>query len=230
MDNERNAYIRSFVRRQGKMTKAQRESLEHYKTDYCLTWTEGYLIDLTQIFPDKTTVVLEIGFGMGISTAIIAEKNPQIAYLGVEVHTPGVGKLLWEINHRGLQNIRIYHGDVVPFITSGLAENSLNGIHIFFPDPWPKKKHHKRRLLNQEFSSVLSSRVKPGGYIYIATDWEDYAIQILESFSQIKDLYNPFTEFANTLNWRPETVFEKKGKKANRIIREIFFKKKEGPI
>jgi tRNA (guanine-N7-)-methyltransferase len=222
---ENNIYIRSYVRRQGKMTKAQRASLESLKSIYCVPWLENEFLQLEKLFPEKIGIILEIGFGMGSATAQIAEKNPHIGYLGVEVHTPGVGKLLWEIKQHRLENIRIIHGDAVPLLQIGIKEKSLDGIHIFFPDPWPKKRHHKRRLLTPEFCRILASRLKPSGYIYIATDWEDYAYWILEVLSTVSELSNPYKDFSPQQTWRPETTFETKGKRANREIREILFKK-----
>ncbi len=225
MKSNHGSYIRSYVRRQGKMTKAQRDALERLHSVYCLPWQDGTEIDLGRVFPGKERVILEIGFGMGTTTAIIAEAHPEIGYLGVEVHTPGVGKLLWEIEKRGIENLRIVHDDAIPLLSSGLPQESLDGIHVFFPDPWPKKKHHKRRLISPSFARILASRLKVGGYLYLVTDWEDYAIRMLEVLSQVPELRNPHDGYAPPQLWRPETSFEGKGKKANRPIRELVFTK-----
>lgn len=162
---------------------------------------------------------------MGTSTAQIAAANPDKNYLGIEVHRPGIGRLLWEIESRGLSNIRIVEGDAADFMQKMLAPSSLQAIHIFFPDPWPKKKHHKRRLLRRPFTEVLAQRLVPGGYLYMTTDWEDYALEALAELAATPGLCNAYDGFAEPQPWRPATEFERKGLNKSHIIRELFFTK-----
>ncbi len=219
-------HIRSFVRRQGKMTPAQKEAYESLRNAYVIPSDERKILDLDELFPGKPKRIVEIGFGMGRATAIIASENPETAYIGIEVHTPGVGKLLWEIRERKLGNIRILHDDAVPALREMVPAESLDGIHVFFPDPWPKKRHHKRRLLSPEFAGLAAGRLKTGGYMYVVTDWDDYAESILHVLEETKSLKNPHDGFAPAQSWRPLTAFERKGRDAERPIREILFLKR----
>ncbi|MDR1316509.1 MAG: tRNA (guanosine(46)-N7)-methyltransferase TrmB, partial [Spirochaetales bacterium] len=171
--------IRSYVLR-GRMTPAQKKTLAAFQDS-------GLLIPLPEsgsphplnpvdIFPaPKEKYLIDLGFGMGKSTALMAEKNPASGYIGIEVHAPGIARLLWEIKNRALENVRIIYGDAVPVLQDMIPPESIDGVHIFFPDPWPKKRHHKRRLLTADFLRLLSSRLRAGGYIYIVSDWQDYA-------------------------------------------------------
>jgi tRNA (guanine-N7-)-methyltransferase len=175
-----------------------------------------------EIFPaPKEKYLVDFGFGMGRSTALMAEKNPAAGYIGIEVHVPGVARLLWEIHNRRLENIRVIHGDGFAAVRDMLAAKSIDGFHIFFPDPWPKKRHHKRRLLTEGFLRLLASRLKTGGYLYIVTDWQDYAVQVEEALLGIPELPGVPAPAAR-VPWRPETAFEKKGISAGRSIHEIF--------
>lgn len=215
-------YIRSYVLRQGKITKAQAKAYATWKDTYCIPFAEGRLLDFSTLFPEQERVVLEIGFGMGEATAQLAEKFPRVGFLGIEVHTPGVGKLLWEIQHRKLTNVRIIQADALRVLQEMIPLESLDGVHIFFPDPWPKKRHHKRRLITNDFLTLVSSRMKEGAYLYMVTDWEDYALWILEAVSQCPSLKNPYGTFAPPIPWRPKTAFEQKGIRAGRRIHEIY--------
>lgn len=206
------------------MTAAQRDSLNRLSARYVLPFDETVETDFRTTFPGMERYVLEIGFGMGTSTAIIAEENPRVGYLAVEVHTPGVGKLLWEIEQRGLENIRIIHADAVPVLRR-LPWQSLDGVHIFFPDPWPKKRHRKRRLLCPEFIVLLAEKMRNGAYLYLTTDWEDYAEQMLSVIETSGLFKNLHEGFAPSIPWRPETAFERKAKAANRRVWELFFAK-----
>ena len=217
--------IKSYVLRAGRMSPLQRTAYETLKDTHCLKY-EDKLIDLKKIFPDFTSNYLEIGFGMGDVTHAIAAQNPQNAYLGIEVHSPGVGKLLSEIESRGLKNLKVIEHDAVDVLTNMIPDNCLDGIHIFFPDPWQKKKHKKRRLIQPEFTALLSKKLKSGAYLYAVSDWEDYAQQILQVFSGEKSLENKYSDWAEPQLWRTETKFERKGLKKNHLIREVFFIKK----
>jgi len=208
-----NRSIRSFVLRSGRMSRAQRRS---YETLFPLYARKG---------DEAGPLVIEIGFGMGIATACIAEQNPGINYLGIEVHRPGIGRLLWEIEKRGLKNIRIIEGDAVEFLEQKIQDNSVTAFHIFFPDPWPKKRHHKRRLIKRPFTDLLAAKLIPGGYVYMVTDWVDYAEWALRELSATPGLANKYGGYAVPQNWRPQTEFERKGIKQNHEVRELFFVK-----
>jgi tRNA (guanine-N7-)-methyltransferase len=214
------------------MTAAQRRSYETLFSLYCPEELReesqeeaGKPIDFEKTFGNKNPVVIEIGFGMGAATALIAEKNPQTNYLGIEVYRLGIGKLLWEIDKRKLANIRIIEGDAAEVLPVRIGENSAAGFHIFFPDPWPKKRHHKRRLIKRPFTDILASRLAPGGYIYMVTDWEDYGDWALAELSATPDLRNKYSGFAPPQDWRPETKFERKGIDKQHQVRELFFEK-----
>ena len=165
---------------------------------------------------------MEIGFGMGSATAIVAENNPEINYIAIEVHRPGIGKLLWEIEKRKLKNIRIIEGDAAEIINK-VKPGSVVGFHIFFPDPWPKKRHHKRRLVTRPFTGLLASKLSPGGYIYMASDWADYGEWALNELSATPGIKNRYKGYAEPQTWRPKTEFERKGLLKKHSIYELFF-------
>jgi tRNA (guanine-N7-)-methyltransferase len=162
---------------------------------------------------------------MGGATAQIAQENPDRNYLGVEVHKPGIGRLLWEIEKRSLRNIRIVEHDAVEVLEKMIEGSSIAAFHIFFPDPWPKKKHQKRRLVTRPFTGLLAEKLRPGGYIYTVSDWEDYARQALEELSATAGLCGPYGGFAPSQSWRPRTEFEAKGLARGHEIFEIYFLK-----
>lgn len=216
--------IRSFVRRQGRVSNAQRRACETLLPKYGIPFKQG-LIDLDQIFGRDAPKILEIGFGMGESTAIIAQAHPENDYLGIEVHTPGVGSLLNEIEAQELTNLRIIQHDAVDVLQHMLPEACLDGVHIFFPDPWPKAKHHKRRLIQPALITTLCQHLKSGGYIHAATDWEEYAEQILEVLSQETQLTNTATDYATRPDYRPITKFEKRGLKLGHGVWDLVFRK-----
>ncbi|MGZ0018444.1 tRNA (guanosine(46)-N7)-methyltransferase TrmB [Nitrosomonas sp. wSCUT-2] len=217
--------IRSFVLRQGRLSDAQRRACENLFPQYGIPYREN-LLDLNQIFGRQAPKILEIGFGMGETTAIIAKMHPANDYLGIEVHTPGVGSLLKLIQQNELENIRIIQYDAVSVLQHMLPSECLDGVHIFFPDPWPKARHHKRRLIQPEFVSHLCERLKPGGYIHAATDWEEYAVQILQVFNEEQLLRNSTKDFAPRPDCRPITKFEQRGLKAGHGVWDIIFLKK----
>jgi tRNA (guanine-N7-)-methyltransferase len=211
------------------MSAAQKRSYENlfssYCPDFCCPEGAGKIIDFEKTFGNKNAVIIEIGFGMGLATALIAEKNPETNYLGLEVYRHGIGRLLWEIENRKLNNIRIIEGDAAEIIPERIGENSAAGFHIFFPDPWPKKRHHKRRLIRRPFTDLLASRLVPGGYVYMVTDWEDYGSWALAELSATPGLRNKYAGFAPPQSWRPETKFERKGIEKRHQVRELFFEK-----
>ena len=213
---------KSYVIRKGRFTEAQKKAYNTSAEKFIIPPRETEL-DFRGIFGSDQSVTLEIGFGMGIATAEIAQANPSKNYLGVEVHRPGIGRLLWEIEKRSLENIRIVEYDAVFVAEKMLGENSLDAVHLFFPDPWPKKRHRKRRLVQRPFTETLAKRLKPGGYLYMVTDWEDYAVHALEELGATAGLHGAYEGFAPPQNWRPKTKFEQKGLAKDHVIRELYF-------
>ncbi|MDE0926893.1 MAG: tRNA (guanosine(46)-N7)-methyltransferase TrmB [Methylophilaceae bacterium] len=207
--------IRSFVLRQGRLTPAQERAFESAWPAFGLEYQKT-LIDLNEIFgrPDTKTdakKVLEIGFGMGDATAKIAQTLPDHDFLAVEVHAPGVGALLKLIEEDDIDNIRIIQHDAVEVLNNMLADASLDGVHIFFPDPWHKKRHNKRRLIKAEFVKLLCSKLKVGAYLHVATDWEEYAEWVLEVLQAEPQLKNTAETYAEKPSYRPLTKFENRG-------------------
>ena len=226
MDNPIRREIKTFVLRASRMTDSQKRDYETLSTRWCIPF-EKKPLNFADIFNNSNPVVVEIGFGMGAATAIIAEQNPNINYLGIEVHTPGVGRLLGNIRDKNLQNLLIVEHDAMEVLEYMIPDNSVSGFHVFFPDPWPKKKHHKRRLMQRPRTNLLSQKLYEGGYIYMATDWEPYAEFALEELSLTENLKNKYEGYAPHQTWRPETKFEHKGLLAERKICELFFEKTE---
>ncbi|MCL2758853.1 MAG: tRNA (guanosine(46)-N7)-methyltransferase TrmB [Treponema sp.] len=215
--------LKSYVIRAGRYTDAQKNAYDSLSGQFLIPYKEEYL-NLNQVFGSEN-VTMEIGFGMGFTTAEIAQFNPDKNYIGVEVHRPGIGKLLWEIEKRSLSNIRIIEYDAAYVALKMIPPGSLEAIHIFFPDPWPKKRHHKRRLVQRPFTQTLANCLKPGGYLYMVTDWEDYANFALDELSATSGLHNAYNGFAAPQEWRPGTKFEQKGLAKDHVIRELYFVK-----
>ena len=183
-------------------------------------------LDLEAVFGRKAPKILEIGFGMGETTARIASEHPENDYLGVEVHTPGVGALLKRMDELALTNVRVIQHDAVEVVRDMVPPGSLAGVHVFFPDPWPKKRHHKRRLLQLPFAELLASRLAPGGYFHVATDWQEYAEHILATLGVVRDLENPHPGFAARPADRPETKFENRGRRLGHGSWDTIFRKR----
>ena len=217
--------IRSFVRREGRLTEGQqaaiREGWPRWGVDFVPTQ-----VDWDQIFGRQAPRFLEIGFGMGGATAEIARAHPQQDYLGIEVHRPGVGNLLKLIEQDGLTNLRLMTHDAVDVVEQMIATESLDGILIFFPDPWHKARHHKRRLIQPEFVRKLVTRLKPGGTIHCATDWENYAEQMLEVLSAEPALENTAADYAPRPAYRPLTKFENRGLRLGHGVWDLVFRRK----
>jgi tRNA (guanine-N7-)-methyltransferase len=226
MENIIRREIKTFVLRASRMTDAQKRDYETLSAKWCIPFEKKNL-NFTDIFENSNPVVVEIGFGMGAATAIIAEQNPNVNYLGIEVHTPGVGRLLGNIRDKNLQNLFIVEHDALEVLEYMIPDNSVAGFHVFFPDPWPKKKHHKRRLMQRPRTNLLTQKLYEGGYVYMATDWEPYAEFALEELNLTSNLKNKYEGFAPHQEWRPETKFEHKGLLAERKICELFFEKTE---
>jgi len=217
--------IRSFVLRLSRQSPAQKRACDTLLPRYGIPYRAAP-VDLDAVFGRTAPKVLEIGFGMGETTAAIAAAQPATDYVGVEVHTPGIGNLLQLIDRRGLTNVRIVQHDAVEVVRDMIAPDSLDGVHVFFPDPWPKKRHHKRRLLQPPFVALLASRLKPGGYLHAATDWEEYAAQMLEVLSGEPALENTATDYAPRPAYRPLTKFEERGLKLGHAVRDLVFRRR----
>lgn len=219
-------HIRSFVRREGRMTGSQKQAIDSFWHQYGVEFNKAKL-DLDHLFQRSSPKILDIGTGMGDSTIKLARQHPENDYLAVEVHRPGIGSLLKQIAEYQLQNIRISNHDVIDVIKYQVPANSLDQVFIFFPDPWPKKRHHKRRLINQTFLDVLSARMKSHARLYIATDWQDYTDHILYVMEMRNDFINlAGTGFSPRPKWRPVTKFEKRGKDLEHGVRDLVFARK----
>jgi tRNA (guanine-N7-)-methyltransferase len=214
--------IRSYVLRQGRYSPAQQRAAAELMPRYGVPYRAAAL-DFTQLFGREAPVVAEIGFGMGETTARIAADNPGNDYLAIEVHSPGVGSLLKQIGAGALGNVRIVQHDAVEVLRDMVPPGSLAAIHVFFPDPWPKKRHHKRRLLQGEFVELAASRLARGGRLHVATDWQEYAEHVLEVLSANASLRNTAEGFAPRPAYRPETKFERRGVKLGHGVWDLLF-------
>ena len=219
--------LKSYVKRTGRYTPAQKKAYDLLSVDFLIPFTQEN-IDFTKAFGNTNNVTVEIGFGSGFATALIAEKNPGKNYLGIEVHRPGIGRLFREIKEKALSNIRIIEYDAAQVMEMMIPRDSLEAIHVFFPDPWPKKRHRKRRLIQRPFTETLAACLKNDGYLYMVTDWEDYALHALEELNACSALKNVYAGFAPPADWRPVTRFEQKGLVKKHLIRELYFTKKLG--
>lgn len=217
--------IRSYVLRQGRVSNAQRRAHDTLLPRLGIGFRETPL-DLDAVFGRHAPRILEIGCGMGETTVAIAAAHPDTDYIGIEVHTPGVGSLLKQIDEAGLDNVRVIQHDAVAVLEKMIPPSSLDGLHIFFPDPWPKKRQQKRRLIQPPFIALAASRLKPGGYLHAATDWQEYAEQILAVFSAEPALVNTVTGYAEKPAYRPQTKFETRGLKLGHGVWDIVFRRK----
>jgi len=222
-ENLQHRRIRSFVLRQGRLTKGQERALEMVWPKFGIDYTDN-LLDLNEAFRRiDSRKILEIGFGMGDATAQIAQILPDADFLAIEVHAPGVGSLLKHMEELALANIRIIQHDAVEVIQNMLADASLDGVHIFFPDPWHKKRHHKRRLIQAEFVKLLCRKLKVGGYLHVATDWQEYAEWVLEVLHAEPQLQNTAENYAEKPSYRPLTKFEDRGIKLGHGVWDLMF-------
>jgi tRNA (guanine-N7-)-methyltransferase len=217
--------VRSYVLRGGRIGSGQQRALCELAPRFVLPFSERPP-DWAAAFGRDAPRVLEIGFGMGDATAAIAAASPAIDWIGVEVHPPGVGALLRRIETLGLGNIRIVQHDVVAVLSHMLAPQSLAGAMVFFPDPWPKKRHHKRRLIQPPLASLLASRLASGATLHLATDWEPYAQQMLQVLSAEPTLLNTAEGFAPRPAYRPATKFEQRGERLGHASRDLVFRKR----
>jgi len=220
-----NTHIRSFVHRRSHITQGQQQALDTLFAKWGIAYQPA-LLDLNANFNRSAQTILEIGFGMGETTEKIALARPHDNFLGVEVFNAGVGSLLKRIEASELKNIRIIQHDAVEVMRDMIAPDSLAGVHIYFPDPWPKSRHHKRRLIQSPFIALLASRLKPGGYIHCATDWEHYAMQMLDVLSNEPSLTNSSDGFAPRPDFRPLTKFENRGLRLGHGVWDVIFTRK----
>jgi len=228
------SHIRSFSGRRGHFTSGQRQAYETLRERWCLAYRQAAL-DPVAVFGREAPLVVEIGFGMGESTARIAAADPARDFLGIEVYPAGVGSLLARIESAGLRNLRIVQHDAVEVVRDMIAPGSLAAVHVYFPDPWPKKRHHKRRLIQPPFVALLASRLAPGGVLHCATDWEHYAVQMLDVLSREPLLENSAggpvvgetaaqcRGFAPRPAWRPLTKFESRGLQLGHGVWDLVF-------
>jgi tRNA (guanine-N7-)-methyltransferase len=212
---------RSYRLRGVRITPAQQEARDSLWAKYGVEFKES-TIELGSLFPKQQPIIMEIGYGMGEATWQIAKANPSTNYLGVEVHMPGVGKLMARLDEYELTNVRLIERDVFEVFYYMITDSSLDGVHLFFPDPWPKKRHFKRRIVNERFLSDVASKLKPGGYLHIATDWVPYAEWITEVFSQTKLFTGGLVERPD---WRPLTRFEGQGISKDHAVNDFRFLK-----
>lgn len=210
--------IKSFVVRQGRMTPGQKSAFERLATLYCIQTQQTQWQELIKGFKE---IVLEIGFGMGDSVIHYAKAHPETLYIGIEVHPPGVGRLMHLCEKEQIQNIRIIQEDAIEVLKQFVPDQSLSGLHLFFPDPWPKARHHKRRIVNTEFANLVSSKLIPNGIFHLATDWENYAEWMLK----VLQAHSAFKEFSRVRGIRPHTKFEQRGIGLGHAIFDFQYKK-----
>ncbi|MCD6681039.1 MAG: tRNA (guanosine(46)-N7)-methyltransferase TrmB [Burkholderiaceae bacterium] len=227
-------HIRSFSGRRGHFTSGQRHAYETLRDRWCIAYDAAQPFDAQRnaaLFGRAAPLVVEIGFGMGDATAQIAAAEPQHDFLGIEVYPAGVGALLMRIDAQRLANVRIVQHDAVEIFREMLAPDSLARVQVFFPDPWPKKRHHKRRLIQPPFVALLASRLQPGGLLHCATDWEPYAGQMLDVLSQESLLENTASDggFAPRPDYRPLTRFENRGRRLGHEVRDLLFRRRLSP-
>lgn len=217
--------IRSFVIRSGRMTESQRQGLDTHLEKWGLTLSET-AINFTEVFNNTQPLVMEIGFGMGDSLAQMAEQQPENNFIGVEVHSPGIGRLLALVANKELNNIRVFNDDAVKVLQQSVADHSMHRLNLYFPDPWHKTKHHKRRLVKPDFLALVYSRLETGGLLHIATDWQpyaDYVLKLMQNQSLFKNIAGD-AKFVNPQDYgRPETKFERRGQRLGHGVWDMVF-------
>jgi len=216
--------VRSFVLRGGRLTEGQKRALDELWPVFGIEESSG-LLNFSSLFGNSHPVIMDIGFGNGESTWQMAQSSPEENFLGVEVHRPGVGHLLLELEKHGLNNVRIACADAVEFLGNRVADGSLKGVRIYFPDPWPKKRHHKRRIVQTNFVKLLSRKISPGGLLHLATDWAPYADYMLDVMAESSGFENNSEQggFCPRPAWRPQTKYEKRGKRLGHAVYDLIF-------
>ncbi len=218
--------IRTYAIRSGRMTDAQKKAYAALSSHWCIPF-QNAAINFAGLFENLNPVIIEVGFGMGQATAEIAEQNPEKNYIGIDVYKAGVGKLLFEIERRGLSNLRIIEHDALAALEAMIPDASVSAFHFFFPDPWPKKRHHKRRLMLRPRTELFARKLMVGGFIFMATDWKPYAEEALLELTATPSLKNAYEGFASPQAWRPKTAFERKGEAQGRKTHELIFIKEK---
>ena len=218
--------IRSFVRREGRLTKGQQRALAELFPRYGITLQQG-IIDFDALYGRRGARILEIGFGNGASLAEMATEHPENDYLGIEVHRPGVGNLLLQIEKQSLNNIRVSNDDALEVLEQQIPDESLDAVYLFFPDPWHKKKHHKRRIVQPDFVNLIQRKLKPAGIFHMATDWENYAEHMMAAMSTAAGFENIAgnRQYTTRPAYRPLTKFEQRGHRLGHGVWDIIFKK-----
>lgn len=219
--------IKSFVLRQGRLSAGQKRAIEDNWPKFGLE-VQDQLLDFSELFGRDGPTIVEIGFGMGKSLAEMAEANPQQNYIGIEVHRPGVGALLKLVEEKGLTNIRVFNDDAIEVLEKCIPLNSLAGVYLFFPDPWHKKRHHKRRIVQPAFAEKMAAHLKPGGQFHMATDWENYAEHMMEVMSASASYENisGAGNYTPRPDYRPLTKFEARGHRLGHGVWDLIFAKK----
>jgi len=217
--------IRSFVRREGRITSGQQRALQELWPRYGLEADAP--LDTTLIFGRRAACILEIGFGNGDALASIAGQQPDTDFIGIEVHRPGIGRLLQQLDEHNLDNVRIMREDAVQVLKTCMPDNSLDRVLLFFPDPWHKKRHHKRRIVQADFVELLARKIRPGGCLHMATDWEDYAVHMLEVMEQSPRFRNCATtgKTVPRPDYRPVTKFELRGQRLGHGVWDLLFER-----
>lgn len=233
MDKRRLRPVRSYVLRQGRLTDAQARALATLWPVYGIDEADGPL-DCRQLFGREAPLVVEVGFGDGAATWRMAQAEPDKNFIGIEVHQPGVGRLLQALDARKLDNVRIARADAVDFIRDRLAPDSVSELRIYFPDPWPKKRHHKRRIVQAAFLDLLATRMAPGAILHLATDWEPYAEHMLEVLGAHPGFVNqsPDGGYCERPWWRPMTKYERRGDRLGHTSRDLVYRRRrtETPV
>jgi tRNA (guanine-N7-)-methyltransferase len=218
--------VRSFVVRAGRMTEGQERALKENWPLYGLELSDGP-VDFKALFGDARPVVLEIGFGMGDSLIEMARRAPEKGFIGIEVHPPGVGRLLARAREEGLENIRVYCEDAIEVLARCIPDQSLECVQLFFPDPWPKKRHHKRRIVQPAFAQTIRQKLKPGGTFHMATDWENYAEHMMDVMSAAEGYRNAAGDgqYSPQPDFRPVTKFQRRGEKLGHGVWDLIFER-----
>lgn len=224
---QRRRSVRSYVLRAGRVTEGQQRALDELWPLFGVESAEGFL-DFSELFGNGNPVILEIGFGNGEATWRMARAQPDENYLGVEVHRPGVGRLLLNIESYELDNVRIANEDAVGFLRERVPDQSLSGIRIYFPDPWHKKRHHKRRIVQPDFIALAAKKMSSGGVLHLATDWEPYAEHMLEVMKLSAEFENlsPSGDFCEKPQWRPPTKYEQRGERLGHRVSDLVFRRR----
>lgn len=224
-DGQEAPRIKSFIRRIGRMTSAQKLALDTLWEKYCLDHEQR--CDFSAVFGRQAPIVLEIGFGNGESLAQTAEDNPDHDYIGIEVHKPGVGNLLAQLDRKGITNVRVFYHDAIEVLESCIPDHGLSAVHLFFPDPWHKRKHHKRRIVRPSFVHLIAQKLVAGGYFHAATDWRHYAQHILRILSAASQFSNASagSDYCPRPDYRPLTKFEQRGLRLGHGVWDLIFKR-----